>query len=240
MTQFEALALFIHHFRRALSRSTTFANTQRAVLAGTRQMENRFVRERWSNDDQADYYTISRDILQAAPSLFSSFLAQFQKLSPSDLKRFHEQVFPLVRAQLAVLATVDQRTGEAQYDEQALVRLRRMIRDMTDMGALRQQLVSEMTEKFKTRFGITKIPAQFTPEHVRSLTNSTMYLANMHSRSAAKEQLLGWYLALQINGQWDAYRRGEPLNPADYLTPDNAKAVTTLMRQREQLSPVTA
>lgn len=240
MGQFEALSLFIHQFRLALTRASTVEHTQQTVIAGVNTMENRFTKERWSDEDKADYYNISRDVLQAAPSLYNEFLVVFQRLSAKDLKRFHEQVYPLFRAQLAVLAEPGRQEGEVKFKPRELVKLRQLLRETTNMDALRATLVTAMTEKFKTRFGITKIPEQFTAEHVRSLTNNTMYLANMSSRTETKEQWLGLYLALQLNGKWDAYRRGETIDPAEYLTPDKAKAVTELMQQRQQLSPLTA
>lgn len=249
LMQFEALSTFINKARLALSASTTTSRTAEETLGGMKAMEERFTRERWSNEDQADFYNVSRDILNAAPSLYANFLETFKLLSPAELKRFVAEVYPLFRAQLAVMP----RTGkkgepEAVHNPRDLVEVRQHLRQFAltvkgDVGAfdhLKKALVADITENFKSRFGIIKIPEQFTEEHVRSLTNVTLYLANLHDRTELKEKLLGLYLALLINGQWDHFRRGGVVNPKEYLTEKDAAIVGEALERRTTLSPLSS
>jgi len=105
---------------------------------------------------------------------------------------------------------------------------------------LKKHLIADISEKFRNRFGIIKISEQFTDEHVRSLTNVTLYLANLHVPTEQKEKLLGWYLALLINGKWEAFRKGEDIDPKEYLTPKEAALVGEILVRRKTLSPLNA
>jgi len=93
LMQFGALALFIQQARLALNKTNT--RTAEEVVVGMKSMEDRFAKEKWSNEAQADFYNVSRDILQAAPSLYADFMEVFQSLSPAELKRFVADLYPL-------------------------------------------------------------------------------------------------------------------------------------------------
>lgn len=232
LSQVEALSLFVNNFQRAVNAITTAEQTRNEIMNGARTMEERFARERWSNEDKADYYNISKDMLNADPSLFADIQTKFKQFSPAELKRFIGEVYPLFRAQLAVL--------DQPYKPEDLVEVREMLRNTDDMSTLKGRLVEDLTNRFKTRFGIKMIPEQFTAEHVRTLTNSTMYLANMASRTAQKEHILGWHLALSLNNMWSAYRRGEAIDPQEYLEGQGVTTIAKLVEDRQRLSPLTA
>ncbi len=265
LSQIEALSKYIHQVRRSLASLPSTSRTADEISGGVRQMAERFTRDGWSNDDRADFYNISRDVLQAAPSLFTNFTQVFENLQPAQLRRFVDEIYPLYRAQLAILG----RPGETEdsppaYQVRDLVRVRQSLREFnqvvvtakeisgkgasarqaeafaTAFTGLRQRLIGEVATKFKDRFGITKIPAEFTPEHIRSLVNVTVYLANMHNRTKTKERVLGWFLALMMNGQWEAFRRGEELKPDDYVIPAHAAELTGILSKQRELNPLTA
>lgn len=248
MSQFEALSLFIHSAREALTKPSTVDRTKGELIHGLSTMDQRFTRERWSNEDKTGFYQISRDVITAAPSLATEFLGVFQKLSPSALRRFHKELYPLYCANLAVVGQSTGEAGTVKYQARDLVAMRQGIRHFASADEIndgifdnsKKQLIAGISERFKTRFGIKKIPEQFTPEHVRSLTNMTLYLANLHGHNQKHEQLIGWYLALMINDQWEAFRRGEKLDPYDYLEERQATDVAAVLKRQQELNPLTA
>lgn len=249
MSQFEALSLMSHAVRTSLMKPKTSKRTSREVMTELASLEQRFAREHWSNEAKTDFYNISRDILEAAPSLYSDFLEIFTILSPADCKNFSTNLYPLCRAQLAVMPrTKKHRNGEATHQPRQLAEIRQRLRafardvktDKTAFEKLKNDLVAEITKYFRDRFGITSVPEQFTAEHIRSLTNITLYLANIHGRDATKEQILGLYLGLLVNDQWDAFRRGEVEDATAFLSPERASGMTEILQKRKALSPLTA
>ncbi|MDP3970300.1 MAG: hypothetical protein Q8P90_01235 [bacterium] len=247
MSQFEALGLFIHATKEALSKRSTVKRTKVELTQGLVGMDSRFTRERWSNDDTADFYNISRDVEQAAPSLFTEFLEVFQELSPSEFQRFQKDIYPFYRAQLAVLGELSSSSGDIKFKARELVEVRRSLqgfsdgkKDKADFESLRKDLIGELAKRFEQRFGIIQIPEEFTPEHVRSLTNMMLYLANLRGRNEVNEQTLGWYLALMINNKWDAFRRGEEIEPGSLLTEVRAQKISEVLKRRQELSPLKA
>ncbi len=272
MSQFEALSLFIHSVRWALAKPKTVDRTKGELVRGLATMENRFGREGWSNDTKANFYNVSRDITEAAPSVAAEFMQAFEALSPSELGRFQAEVYPLVRAWLAVQGKSG-KNGTLVHNPRELVLGRRSIREFAatakeatvakeaavaekkdgaakiaeeeqkTQGAiqsLREHVIGELKVRFKERFGITNIPEQFTAEHVHALTNMSLYLANLAKRTPQNEQMLGWYLALMVNDKWDAFRRGEDINPEDYIESAKATAIAEVMKRRKEYSPITA
>ena len=243
--QLEAINNFIRNFNEVLDRQTTVTKTQSELFQGLLTMEERMFRERWGNEERADFYHTSSDILKAAPSLFSSYLGFFQELNQTDLRRFAKEIYPFYRAKLALMEKND-RSGRRVYEVKELVNLRNNIEAFSGqiktqgkaLEAQRAKLVNELTELFKERFGIIKIPEDFTNEHIRSLINISMYLANLHNRDEEKTTILGFYLSLMINERWDEFRRGVVIKPEDYLTLDKSRIIQNLLRERESLNPL--
>ncbi|MEK7187153.1 MAG: hypothetical protein AAB690_02550 [Patescibacteria group bacterium] len=246
LSQIESLSLLISRVEKAFSKGTTAERTKGEIFQGLRVMEGKFVRERWSNEDRTDFYNISRDILGAAPGIFSDSLSLFGKLTPSQIRQFNKEIYPLYRTKLVLMEKKDDK-GNITYDRRQLLELRTGIRNFTDLMSnegkpfeiQKQRLLEEIRGLFKDRFGIVKIPENFTSEHVRSFTNVSNYLANMHERTPDKEAALGFYLSLMINDQWDDFRRGEIIDPDEYLIPEKSSTIKNLLRERQRLNPLT-
>ena len=242
LSQLESLQKFIHGVDKAFSTPNLSNETKRAILEGLRDTEARFTREKWSNEARTDFYDISTDILSADPELFSEYFTIFPQLNPAELKRFAKEFYPFYRAKLALL----EKPGKV-HDLEDIVALRADIRDFsyllgsedTAFDLKRAQLSEEIKTLFKDRFGITQIPEELTQDNIRSLNDISLYLANLNDRNPDRETMLGFYLALKLNGQWDAFRRGEVIDPTTYLVPGKSALIADLLRRRQELSPLT-
>lgn len=246
LSQVESLNSLISTVNGAFLRETTVERTKLEISQGLVRMEERFIKERWSNEDRTDFYNISRDILGAAPSLFSDYLGFFENLTPSQMRSFAKELYPLYRTKLVLMEKKD-KNGHRAYDKEQLLHIRKDIRNFAgiykagenSLENQKQQLLEEIQGLFKDRFGITKIPQEFTTEHMRSFTNVSTYLANLHERNADKETVLGFYLSMMINDRWDAFRRGEAIDPGEYLTPEKTGIINRLLQERQRLNPLT-
>ena len=244
LSQVESLNLLIGRVNKTFSKETTVKRTKFEICQGMLAMEERFTREKWSNEERTDFYNISRDILGAAPSLFSDYLALFKKFSPAKMKLFTKDIYPLYRTKLVLMEKKDYRT----FDKKELVHFREDIRFFADVfnssekpfENQKQKLLGEIRSFFIDRFGIIKIPQELSSDHIRSIINISTYLANLHERSADKETVLGFYLSMMINDRWDGFRRGEIIDPSEYLTPEKNSVVNKLIQERQRLNPLTA
>jgi plasmid maintenance system antidote protein VapI len=45
---------------------------------------------------------------------------------------------------------------------------------------------------------------------------------------------------MMINDRWDGFRRGEIIDPSEYLTPEKNSVVNKLIQERQRLNPLTA
>jgi len=246
LSQIESLGLMIKAVNQADIQQTTAERTKGELFTGLRQIEDRFIKEKWSNEDKSDFYNISRDILNTSPSIFSDFLNLFQNLNPSEIRRFTKDLYPLYRAKLALIEQTDKSTGIKTFTKEQLMALRTDIRSFSDslkktdksFEVQKTKLLEEIRSVFQERFGITKIPEDFTSENSRSFINITMYLANLHDRKPEKENVLGFYLALKINNRWDDFRKGAEINPAEYLTTEKSETIRTFLSNRQILNPL--
>ena len=245
LSQAEALSTFTQAYAEMLTRKETTARTKGEIANGCASAEKRFVNERWSNEEVSDFYNISRDVIGAAPSLFSAYFNLFEKLKPREFKEFSEELFPLHRVLLSLSEKRD-RSGVTTHNSRDLVRMRNSIAGLIDdsgrlkpVEAHRKELTGRVLEMFKGKFGIVKIPENLTADHIRALSDYSMYLANLSGRDAQKEDVLSFYLALAMNDKWDDYRRGAEINPEEYLASEKAARLRTYLENRATLNPVT-
>ena len=247
LSQIESLNALINSVDLAFLKETTVERTKLEISEGLVRMEARFNKERWSNEDRTDFYNISRDILGAAPSRFTDYLALFEDLSASQMRSFTKELYPLYKTKLVLIEKKDEK-GHPSYDVEQLLQIRKDIRNFADeykaeessLENQKQKLLEEIRGLFKVRFGIIKIPQEITSEHTRSFTNVSNYLANFNSRNAEKETILGFYLSMMINDRWDAFRRGEIIDPEEYLTPEKSSVIKRLLQERQILNPLTS
>lgn len=246
LSQIESLGLFCSNFYEMVRADKTMPRTKNEIFDGMKKAEERFSKERWSGEDQSDFYNISKDIASIAPSLFSSYFEVFEKLNPKNFQLFAQEVFPLHRVVL-VLAEKSE-YGKRSHNKKDLANIRKRFvesvvdqnGDIKSIAEQTKELVDEITETFKNKFGITKIPEKFNQEQIRSLNNISLYLSNIQGRNEEKENILGFYLALMINNKWDDFRRGEEIKPEEFLEEGNASTIRRLLNERAELNPLTA
>lgn len=247
LSQINSLNTLINSVNHAFSRETTVERTKLEICQGLASMEDRFAKEKWSNEDKTDFYNISRDIMGAAPSIFSDYLSLFGKLSPSQLREFASDIYPLYRTKLVLMEKKDTR-GAKSFGKDQLMDMRRDIRNFGEVfgagkeafDAQKTKLLGEITGLFKERFGIIKIPESFTSEHMRSFTNISTYLSNLNARTPEKETILGFYLSMMVNNRWDDFRRGIEVNPDELLVPEKSDYIKRFLQERQRLNPLTA
>ena len=245
LSQVESLSLFTEAYVTMLNNKHTVERTKQEVIGGLALAEKRFTKERWSNDDISDFYNVSRDVVNAAPSLFSEYFDLFEKLKPKEFKEFSQELFPLHRVILSLSEARD-RYGNIKVNARDLVKVRRNVSEIVDeTGKLKsvdeqkKELVGQILDMFRNKFGIVKIPESLTSENIRSLSDISMYMANLSGRDAQKENIIGFYLALSVNDKWEEYRRGVEINPEEYLTPEKAARLKPYLENRLKLNPVT-
>ena len=245
LTQIKSLSNFINIFRTTLDGGSTTDENKNTIFQKLHTIENRFDKEKWSNENRTDFYNISSDILPADPNLFSDFMKAFDNLNPSELRRFMREIYPLYGVQLALMEKTD-KEGKKSYDQAQLVNLRKDFQAFSisintkenPLEIQKAKLIREISKLFKDRFGIIKVPKEFTEDNVRSLTNISLYLSNLHERDAIKETELGYYLSLMLNNKWDDFRCGVEIDPQTFIEPKRAEEIRDIMKKRTELNPL--
>jgi len=234
LSQIESLSFLINSVDSSFSKKTTAERTKIEILNGLSKIEERFVNNRWSNEDKTVFYNISRDVINAAPSLFSDYLTLFDKLSPSELISFSKDVYPLYKTKLVL---IEKTKGNKKYfEKEQLLELRKDIRSFTDFNSQKEKLLEEIKEAFANRFEIIKTPDNFTAENIKSLTNVSTYLSNLHSRTPQKEAILGFYLSVMLNNRWDDFRSGQEINPREYLSESKSAVIEKFLKERKEMT----
>ncbi len=225
----------------------TVSRTKDEVYAGLKSQEERFERENWSEDDKTAFYNISKDFIEAAPSLYGDFLRAFGAMDARTLKDFSRTYFPLYQANLIVLQ------GENEtYEPRDLVRLRNRLEMLTDAlakvpkgdeaaGAIvlaeeEKNLIAALQGNLERRFGLKKVPEAITAEHIRYMKDCAIYLANMNERNATKDLLVGFYLGLNLAGKWEDFRAGKEIDPSEYFDESKAGLLSEIIDQRKSLA----
>jgi len=248
LSQLESLGSLILSIDRAFIKLSGNDNIKTDILDGLNTVEDRFTLDKWSNEDKTEFYTISRDMLEASPEMYLEFLSLFGEMSSFQFKKFVRELFPLYRTKLILFERRDQ-YGKKEYDAEKLFELKSdIVNFRVNLGKedifeeYRKKLHLEIQDFFKEKFGIILIPEKFTSETVLSIMNISVYLANLpqDKRTFEKETILGFYLSLMINNQWDKYRAGHNIKPEDLLIPSKAELINRLLMEQKDLNSLTA
>lgn len=206
--------------------------------------------KRLSDEEKNNFYTVSLDILEAAPSLFSSYLDLLNELSSSQIKTFSEWLFKNLHIHLLLnQETNTTRTWDIEiyYNERTLVRHRLHLKNFvkrlnewvsfdflikeTNLG-----IEQEIKILFKERFWLKKVPEDFDEHQIKTIKNFSMYLANMSNSDENKEIVLWYCLALHLYGKWENFRRWEYIDPKEYIDDDNSEIIDEIInRQKDHI-----
>ncbi len=253
----ESLAGLIHAVATGFRNPRIAQGTKELIKTGLVEFETRFrdgkKKERWSEDEKAAFYDLSTSIIEAAPSLYGDFLNVFRQMNPQQARAFASEQFPMYHTWLTLLQKPSQKEGEevVVYDPKDLVLIRRSLADfVVRLGASgeesHQQVVAEnkgrlvgiLRERFAARFGVTAVPEQISPEHLRTIQDSIRYLSNMNNRTPEREAIMSLYLGLRLNGQWATFRSGGTIDPAMLVNGDVVGRLGNFIAQRAELDTV--
>ena len=259
----ESLAFLIHDLQNMKTgifygnrTSSAKQIAKRKITEGLLAQEGRFVKEKWSEDDKAIFYDISRDIIKAEPRLYTDFLELFsgkgerKGLSPQEMKTFFESSYPLFQAELVTLQKGYENNDYSVTDLAVIKkRLKHLIKDLEGKSkSERRETINKdrgislaaIEASFKNRFGILKVPEKFDGERIRTMQNMVRFLGNMAERDADKEEKLSLFLGLMLNDKWDAFRQGEEIKLEDYFEGDKLENLKQYIERRKSLNQVTS
>ncbi len=225
---------------------------KQAVRANLTMHEQRFVKERWSEEDRSVFYGISKDILRASPVIYGEVLDVAANMSPKELGVFVKDYLPLYQARLVLMQKGDAQSR--QYDSSGLLVMQKELSDMsmqlstvTDSeqrnaiwNSTRTKSLDYIQTGFKERFGLLKTPESWEGEKIRFVQNFVRYLGNISHADEKKENLIAGFLALNINGEWDKLRRNESIDMGQYFTGERGSFLKEYMKLRAEGNVVTA
>lgn len=224
----ESLGKLIYQFKEMSFNNRTTDRTKQEVKNFLNKQEQQMTKDRWAQDDKSDFYSLSSDLLQAAPSLYSAFEPVINNLSPKELKVMIKELLPLYQANLVIIQKLDN-SGNPIYQATDLVGIRSGLKNLsvnlsnleTDkLGILMQEkerLLEVIKNSFEKRFGIKKTPDSFTKENIRSIQNCVRYLGNIAKRSRENEAIISMFLSLKLNNQWLDLRQNKEINLDELL-----------------------
>ena len=235
LNQIESLSSYMYDVRKILLDKTLSEDAKLKVFKTLLEVEQRFIKERFSNEDRTEFYNISRDFLSVDLELFTNITLLFKELTPSQLKTFLKEIYPLYR----VITVLDSQNLSSLKD--SIENLTHLVVSGDFSVALQKQiLIDEIKLIFKDKMGILTIPDILTDEHIRSIKNISFYLANINDRDMQKEAILSLFLSLKLNDKWDDFIIGKDIDISELLIPEKVQELSYLLEQRKQLNPLTS
>jgi len=241
----EALGDLIAKVDNSNSNPKTADRTKAEIKEVLAQAETRFNKDKWSQDDRAKFYNLSKDIIEAAPSLFAAFAPVFEQLSGKDVKLMLKDILPLYQVELITIQQIAGQAGEISYNPRDLVPIRRALNDLAaklkqapeDKDSVfieeKNRLTAAMQSGFKDRFGLIKVPVEFKKDELRSIQNCIRYVGNINNRTEERETLIAFYLGLELNGDWEKFRQGQNIDAEKYLTPAKADIIKEILAKKK-------
>ena len=238
----ESLSNLITNIRdHAWGNPHTVERTKKEIETLLIEQEKRFDKEKWSLDARSDFYNLSADIIEAAPSLYSSFQPLFDRLDGKEMKQFARECLPLYQAKLVAMQSQD-----LKYKPKELVTLRNAITVLAaklelypedkqeNLAEHKQELLDDLQAKFQTRFGINHIPEEINKESIRTISNCIRYLGNISRRNQKSEALISLYLSLSLNNEWKDFRAGKDIDINKHLIPACAQNIAAMIEKKRE------
>lgn len=244
MKHIESLGNLISQVQSTLDNKKTTDSTIQEMKSMLSILENRFSKEKWSQDEISEFYNLSKDILEAAPSLYTTLGPIFENISsPKDMKKFMSDIFPFYQTQLVIQQNIsDENTT---YDPRGLVEMRSSIKEFankleqdkneTDVfESEKLRLLEIAKDGFKNRFGLLKVPENFTKENLRSIQNTIRYMGNISRRTPERESLISLYLGLELDNKWGDFRGGKEINFGEYISEKQLQTISPLLEEKQK------
>lgn len=240
----EALSDLIRAVDKSFNDPKTVARTKSAVKNFLLFSEERITKDKLSQDERAQFYNLTKEIIEAAPSLLASLETIFDKASSKDVKTILKDLMPLYQLELIIVQKNDG-SDNISYNPRELVTIRKSLKTIaSDLNSKpensseifdneKQRLGDFIKNGFRDRFGLIKIPAEFSRDNMRSIQNCLRYVANISGRNIERETLISFYLGLQLNGEWKKFRQGLDINVEEYLSGDKAKIIKSMLETKK-------
>ncbi len=246
LTQVNTLSELMYSVDHAFSLPSANDMTRQEMIHGLSDLERMFSKDKWSNDERSNFYTITSDVLNISSELFSDYLSLFSNLNSSQMKQFSKDIYPLYKTKFTFLEK-STRHGGRSFDGEDILRVRREVRELNQtiqteedpFSLIRNRLLTDVKGLFRERLGIIKVPDSLTTENIRSLTDVSLYIANISVKDPKNEAILAFYLGLEMDGKWQEFRRGVDIDPKEYLSEDRAVILEDLLQERRRLDPLT-
>lgn len=242
---------------------TTVGRTKEELYASLLVLEKRFEKDGWSDDDRSYFYGLSTDLLSASPSIYADFVKGLssgdgntkERFTPKELKQFAREILPLYQARYALISNTDGHTVAHPIRELAQVRrdIRGFFEECKNAGSERGEvfeqhrgeLLSGIKKFFVEKYGITKIPENLDSEAVRTIQNIAKYLANIakngdRATEQRHELTLALFLALKINGLWEAFRTGQEIDLDTIFTAEKADKLRPILADHTSSQVITS
>jgi len=241
----ESLGNLIYQVNSVLENPKTAERTKEEIKNLLLEQEIKFDKEKLSQDDRSEFYNLSNDILKASPSLYSAFSPIFESVSPKDMKIFIKDIFPFYQAQLTIIQEIGN-NDEITYNPRELVSVRESLKDIKEriqnhsedikniFDSEKSRLIEVVKNGFKNRFGLMKVPLEFSKENLRSIQNGIRYISNINGRNAEKETIITFYLGLEINNKWSDFRQGKEINLEEYFSGKQLDIIKLLVEEKNK------
>ena len=240
----ESFADLISAVNKSFGDTKTVDRTKTEVKNFLLSADEKITKDKLSQDDRAQFYTLTKDMIEAAPSLLASLEIVFDKASSKDVKTIFKELMPLYQLELIIVQKNDG-SDNVSYDPRELVTVRKSLSTIADdlnsnpensaeiFNSEKKRLGDFVKNGFKDRFGLIKIPVEFSKDNMRSIQNCLRYVANISGRNLERETLISFYLGLQLNGEWEKFRQGADINVEEYLSSDKASIIKSMLEGKK-------
>ena len=267
LTQIEAFLDYAGALGDSLQDVDSGNNWKDRLVANVVAIEDTMQKYRWDNQEKANFYATSAEIINANPELFQEFVKLFvNNLSKKEFKVFTGEIYPLYRAKLALLRKYEDHSdgigvgyNTISYDPADIKDLKDQLhtallpfnckevsieKRQEGIEKVKENIFNEVSELFKTRFSIRPeaIPGGLSKADARAIGDMTRYLGSLADPNQQKKDILGFYLALQLDKDktaWEKLRSGENISPSKYLDIASSYNVEQALELSRKKNPIT-
>lgn len=232
----------------------------------TRDIEKKMSKNRWDNQERANFYAISAEIIQADPEIYREFTKLFVNIPDKrDFQAFTTEIYPLYRAKLALLRDYEDHSNgigsgytSINYQSVDLDELRNQLhnallpfnlqedaeRRQKGIDRVKEIILGEISSLFQSKFGLLPeaIPQEFDKPNTKAIEAMTLYLGNLASPTEQKKDIMGYFLALQFdkNRAWDKMRSGAEVSPSGLMNVVSSFNVQKALETSKSNTPLTS
>ncbi len=267
LTQIEAFLDYAGVLGNSMQEAKKDDDWRNELITNVATIEEMMQKYRWDNQEKSNFYATSAEIINASPELFQEFTQLFvNNLSKEEFKAFTGEIYPLYRAKLALLREYEDHSngiGEGyttiKYNPYDIDNLKNQLhtallpfnckevsleKRRKGIERVKENIFSEISELFKTKFSILPeaIPSELSKADARVVGDMTRYLGSLAQPSQQKKDILGFYLALQLDRDqtaWKKIRSGEDVSPSNYLDIVSSFGVKQAVEQSRRNNPIT-